>query len=226
MAAAPLIRPAAAPGLWRLRRRPVCASTEIELDRWLAELDGQPQLERSGLVVVARRQRHGRGQWQRQWQSPPGGLWLSAAFAWPGEPATELAPLTLATAVGLALQLEALGVAPQIKWPNDLMLQGRKLAGILARQRLQGGRVRWARVGVGLNGINRVPAGAIALGEVLPHAPHSHYNPRASAAALLPRVLAALHWAQRHAKQPELVQQLAQARLLNPSDGWPRRDGD
>lgn len=208
-------------GRWRLRRLPVCASTELELDRWLMALAGEPQLERSGLVVVARRQRHGRGQWQRQWVSPAGGLWLSAAFAWPcaaaGEPG---APLTLAAAVGLALQLEALGLRPQIKWPNDLLLDGRKLAGILSRLRLQGGRVRWARVGIGINGINRVPPGAISLGEALQRMPHDRFHPRATASAMLPMVLQALTWAQAYSSQAARVHDLAEERLLRPSEGW------
>lgn len=207
--------------LWRLRRLPVCASTELELDRWLADLAADPQLARSGLVVVARRQRHGRGQWQRQWISPAGGLWLSAAFSWPPSPASTAAPLTLATAVGLALELEALGLQPQIKWPNDLLLGGRKLAGILSRLRLQGERVRWARLGLGINGTNRVPAGAISLAEALqPNLRQRVFHPQATPAALLPRVLAALHWAQAHGSQGERVIALAEARLLRPSQGW------
>lgn len=208
------------PGLWRLRRLPVCASTELELDRWLADRAAEPQLARSGLVVVARRQRHGRGQWQRQWSSPAGGLWLSAAFCWPSSPATTGAPLTLATAVGLALELEGLGLKPRIKWPNDLLVGGRKLAGILSRLRLQGERVRWARVGIGINGTNRVPVGAISLGEALQRRPHRRFHPRARATDLLPRVLAALNWAQAHSTRGERVIALAEARLLRPSQGW------
>ena len=61
---------------WRLRLLPVCASTEVELSRWLHQGASAP------LAVLARRQRHGCGQRQRHWQSPPGGLWLSAALPW------------------------------------------------------------------------------------------------------------------------------------------------
>ena len=61
---------------WRLRYLPLCASTELELSRWLKQGDEPP------LAVVARRQRHGVGQHGRQWQSPAGGLWLSAAIPW------------------------------------------------------------------------------------------------------------------------------------------------
>ncbi|MEY3768576.1 MAG: hypothetical protein RLZZ11_1646, partial [Cyanobacteriota bacterium] len=102
----------------------MCASTELELERWLA--DGV----RPPLVVCARQQRHGHGQQGRIWQSPPGGVWLSAALPWPAE-STGAASLALAAALGIALELEALGLRPQIKWPNDLLISGRKLAGIL-----------------------------------------------------------------------------------------------
>lgn len=208
---------------WRLRRLPVCASTERELDRWLLQLQPDLNLHTSGLAVVARRQRHGHGQHGRAWLSEPGGLWLSAAFDWPCA-AMGGAPLTLAAAVGMALQLEQLGLQPQIKWPNDLLLEGRKLGGILAGLRLAGGRVRWARVGLGLNGVNRLPVGAIAVGEAMqrlrrPDGPVDRFHPRATAQALLPRALAALSWARAHSTQPELVLALAEARLHRPAAG-------
>ena len=201
---------------WQLRQLPVCGSSEDELDAWLAALGPQAQatLQGGSLAVVAQRQLQGRGQRGRSWQSPPGGLWLSAAMAWPTGTTAACggAPLTLATAVGLALQLETLGLAPQIKWPNDLLLEGRKLAGLLARLRLAGERVRWAQVGVGLNGTNPVPAGAIGLAAVLPH----H---QATPEALLPLVLAGLDWARSQAQNGQLVLELANRRLHRPPQG-------
>ena len=211
--------------LWRLRRLPVCASTERELDRWLLQLRHEPGLHVSGLAVVARRQRHGHGQWGRPWASAPGGLWLSAAFDWPCA-ASNGAPLTLATAVGMALQLEQLGLRPRIKWPNDLLIDGRKLGGILAGLRLAGGQVRWARVGLGLNGVNRVPDGAIAAGEAMrnrlngPTGSIGRFHPRATARALLPRALAALSWARAHSGEHDRVLALAEARLERPASGY------
>ena len=198
----------------------MCASTELELDRWLAALGPEPHLDTSGLAVVSRRQRYGRGQWQRHWISPAGGLWLSAAFCWPAAATGSAAPLTLALAVGLALELEQLGLAARIKWPNDLLLDGRKLAGMLARLRLKGGQVRWARAGIGLNGTNRAPAGAISLAEALQAGCGSRFHPQATAKALLPRVLRAISWAQAHSEQGALVLSLAEQRLLRPPGGW------
>ncbi|NDF61904.1 MAG: biotin--[acetyl-CoA-carboxylase] ligase [Synechococcaceae bacterium WBB_3_034] len=194
--------PAEQPLPWRLRCLPVCASTELELEPWLAA--SPPPL-----AVLADQQRFGHGQRGRPWQSPRGGVWLSAALPWP-EQAT--AALSLAAALGLALQLEALGLQPRIKWPNDLLIGGRKLAGLLPRLRWRGGRVRHAQVGVGLNGWNRVPPGAIALAEALGRQRHPQARPDRLAA----RVLRGLEWAVAAAEQPELVRRQAERRLWRP----------
>lgn len=198
----------------------MCASTERELERWLADsggswaLSGSARLERP-LAVLARRQRFGHGQLGRPWSSPAGGVWLSAALPWP-EQASTAASLALAVAVGLALELEALALPVRIKWPNDLLLElpgGRmgKVAGLLPGLRLRGDRVRWARVGVGLNGRNPVPPGATNLVPLLGVA-------RADPLRLAARVLAALEWAVAWAERPEAVRALAERRLLLPSE--------
>lgn len=202
----------------------MCASTELELARWLEARERTarplPSLQR-GLAVVARRQRFGVGQRGRIWHSPAGGLWLSAAFGWGGQHQNSAA-LGLAAAVGLAQQLEALGLPVQIKWPNDLLIGGRKLAGLLPRLRLRGAAIRWAQMGVGLNGTNRLPADAVAGGAIsLAEALGRRHHPQARADRLLARVLAALDWARAHADQPELVRLAAEARLWRPAAGWP-----
>ena len=165
--------------------------------------------------MVSAHQRFGHGQRGRPWDAPVGGLWLSAAMPWP----TALpgsASLSLAVAVGLTLQLEALGVVAQLKWPNDVLVGGRKLAGILPRLRLRGAQVRWAQVGLGLNGINRTPSGAISLAQALSQGP---FHPKAKPQRLLKPVLAALDWAQAMAHEPALVWQEAEARLYRPAEG-------
>lgn len=220
MAVQPLIAfPAPPPALrWQRRHLPVCASTEIELAHWLAlrEAAGRPLPgDGTALAVLARRQRFGRGQQGRSWSSPPGGIWLSAAVPWPSQPAS--AALGLAVAVGLALQLETLGLRPQLKWPNDLLVGGRKLAGLLPRLRHRGGLVRWAQVGIGLNGCNRVPVGAINLAAALANGPRRH--PQAAVRRLEPRLLAALEWAVAAAPAATAVRDLAQARLWRPASG-------
>ena len=210
-----------------MRRFAVCASTERELERWLLSREkerrplpgalagGLAAGPAGGLAVVAAHQRFGHGQRGRPWDSPVGGLWLSAAMPWPTA-LPDSASLPLAVAVGLALQLEALGALVQLKWPNDVLVGGRKLAGILPRLRLRGAQVRWAQVGLGLNGINHPPSGAISLAQALSQGP---FHPKAKPQRLLKPVLAALDWAQAMAHEPELVRQQAEARLYRPAEG-------
>ncbi|MFZ0408638.1 MAG: biotin--[acetyl-CoA-carboxylase] ligase [Cyanobium sp.] len=196
---------------WRLRGLAVCASTETELDHWLAELLplGSGALRRP-LALLAQHQRFGHGQQGRVWLAPRGGVWLSAALPWPSDPIEAAAP-GLAVAVGLALQLEQLGLPVRLKWPNDLLLEGpdgqlAKLAGLLPRLRLRGERIRWARLGVGLNGLNPVPAGATNL--------RRHLGCwGADPSRLAARVLLALEWAMAASGRPEQVRQLAEQRL-------------
>ncbi len=131
----------------------------------------------SGTAVIAAQQQAGRGQWGRTWHSPPGGLYLSLAVISHGNPvligtgseitAAQAAQLTLCSAWGIATMLRNLGIAVSLKWPNDLLVQARKLGGILTETRLHQGKVHTAVVGVGLNWSNSVPASGINLQTIL-----------------------------------------------------------
>ena len=153
---------------WQLRWVPVCSSTERLLKQWLHQ---DPLLQRPR-AVVARHQRRAVGQRGREWQAPTGGVWLSAAL--PVDSVRLDAPgaglFGLAVALALAERLERAGVAVRIKWPNDLLVEGRKLAGILPALLHRGHELRLLRCGVGLNVCNAVPTGAVALRHVLPAA--------------------------------------------------------
>jgi len=152
---------------------------------------------------MARRQIRGQGQWGRLWQAPAGGVWISAALPWSG-PGVEAGLFGLAVAVGLAERLEAAGLTVAIKWPNDLLVDGRKVAGILPRMVHRGSRVRLARVGLGLNVVNAVPPGAIALKQLLP---------RSLPLPWTAEVLTALERAMDLATVPEAVVEATEARL-------------
>lgn len=114
------------------------------------------------LVAIAAQQTAGRGQWGRTWESPRGGLYLSAAVA-PGIPAADAPHLTLCSAWGIASALRRRHIPVLLKWPNDLILQGRKLGGIKCETRSQQGRISHAVIGAGLNWHNPVPALGIDL---------------------------------------------------------------
>ncbi|GAB4460593.1 MAG: biotin--[acetyl-CoA-carboxylase] ligase [Elainellaceae cyanobacterium] len=114
------------------------------------------------VVVIAEQQRAGRGQWGRQWQSPPGGLYLSWGFR-PVLRADHAPQITLWSAWGVAIALRQAGVPVQLKWLNDLVVSGRKLGGVLTETRVQQGHISQAVVGVGLNWANPVPDPGISL---------------------------------------------------------------
>ena len=75
--------------------------------------------------------------------------------------------LGLAVAVALAQRLEQQGLQVQIKWPNDLMVEGRKLAGLLPRLVHRGSKLRLMRIGLGLNVANPVPPEGTSLRQLL-----------------------------------------------------------
>ncbi|MEA5626305.1 biotin--[acetyl-CoA-carboxylase] ligase [Nostoc sp. UHCC 0251] len=118
----------------------------------------------SGTVVTATEQSAGRGQWGRQWISPVGGLYLSVGISFDHKiDATDSYQLTFATAWGIASQLRQRGVDVGIKWPNDLVLNGRKLGGILTETKVNKGQITQAVIGVGINWTNSVPETGINL---------------------------------------------------------------
>jgi BirA family biotin operon repressor/biotin-[acetyl-CoA-carboxylase] ligase len=132
--------------IWDVRRHADIDSTNREA----AELAraGAPE----GVVVVADHQTAGRGRLGRTWEAPPGSSLLLTVLLRPTLDATRLHLVTMAVALAAADACRAVaGFSPQLKWPNDLMVADRKLAGILAEAAFEGNVVRWAVVGIGLN---------------------------------------------------------------------------
>ncbi len=109
-------------------------------------------------VVWALEQSGGRGQYNRRFSSPAGGLYFSVILR-PDLPPEKLPLVTLAAGVGCCLCLEQnCAVAPLLKWPNDLYVNGKKLGGILTQSVPVVGRQRpTVVVGVGIN-VNSTPA--------------------------------------------------------------------
>ena len=105
-----------------------------------------------GAVVFAESQTRGRGRLGRRWVSPPGGgLWLSVLLRPTCRP-QETTRLTVAAAVAVARAVrQQTGLIPEVKWPNDLLLRGRKFAGILTELTGEQDRVRHAVLGIGID---------------------------------------------------------------------------
>jgi len=107
-----------------------------------------------GTIVWALEQTAGRGRRGRQWTSPKGNLYTSLILR-PEVPAREAAQLSFVAALGLYDSLGTLsdpGHQIHMKWPNDILLQEKKVAGILLESESSGdGGLDWVIVGVGLN---------------------------------------------------------------------------
>ncbi len=105
-----------------------------------------------GALVVAETQTGGRGRLGREWDSPPGvGLYVSLVLR-PMLPPMELPQITLTTAVAVVRAVRRVaGLSPGIKWPNDLLINGKKLGGILTEMETESDRIRHVVVGLGLN---------------------------------------------------------------------------
>ena len=108
---------------------------------------------------------------QRLWRSPAGGVWLGMLLR---PPFPDAGIISLRAGLVLADVVDELvgGARAQLKWPNDVLVQGRKLAGILSEARWQGDTPQWLGLGIGVNVANEIPADlgstAIALQEIAP----------------------------------------------------------
>jgi BirA family transcriptional regulator, biotin operon repressor / biotin---[acetyl-CoA-carboxylase] ligase len=127
----------------------------IELEECDSTNDEAARLARAGArhgtVVIARAQRAGRGRDGRAWASPrDAGLYLSAVIR-PRLPLADVPPMTLAIGVGLCDAARAMGAPVVLKWPNDALVHGRKLAGVLLEAHSQGHRLDAIVVGIGVN---------------------------------------------------------------------------
>jgi len=104
-----------------------------------------------GEIVIAEEQTEGKGRRGRSWSSPPGkNLYFSVVLR-PELPPSRAAELTLVSAVALAETLRDAGVKAEIKWPNDVQVGGKKIAGILTELSADTEKVHFVIVGVGVN---------------------------------------------------------------------------
>ncbi|HSZ36681.1 MAG TPA: biotin--[acetyl-CoA-carboxylase] ligase [Acidimicrobiales bacterium] len=133
-------------GAWDIRRFAEIDSTNTYV------LDQARHGAPEGLVAVAEHQTAGRGRLDRRWESPPGANLLASILLRPGCEADDLHLCSGAVALAAAdACAEAAAVEPVLKWPNDLLWRGSKLAGVLAEAEFDGTRLRGVVVGIGLN---------------------------------------------------------------------------
>ena len=124
-----------------------------------------------GTVVLAEEQTAGRGRDGRTWRSPAGGVWLGMLLR-PPVPVAGVLSLRIGLVLADVVEAVVPGRRPELKWPNDVLVDDRKVAGILCESRWQGDALQWLGVGVGINVANAVPAEleqqAISLSELRP----------------------------------------------------------
>ncbi len=124
-------------------------------------MDKARELARQGAphtsCVVAEHQTRGRGRLNRKWESDPGGLWFTLILI-PDIPPPLAYLYNFAASLSLSLTFESLfSLDVRVKWPNDLLLEGRKLAGLLSEIETQADMIRFLLVGIGIN-VNNAPA--------------------------------------------------------------------
>lgn len=106
-------------------------------------------------VVVADRQSAGRGRLQRQWQSADGGLYFSVVLR-PRLLPREGPVINFAVALTLVASLaECCGISARVKWPNDVLVEEQKIAGILSQMEVEAEQIAFVNIGIGINLNNR-----------------------------------------------------------------------
>jgi BirA family transcriptional regulator, biotin operon repressor / biotin---[acetyl-CoA-carboxylase] ligase len=105
-----------------------------------------------GTVVIAEEQIAGRGRMDRKWHSPKyTGIWMSIILR-PRLPIPKAPQLTLIAAVGVVQAIEEVsGLLPEIKWPNDILVNGKKVTGILTELQAEADRINSVIIGIGVN---------------------------------------------------------------------------
>lgn len=105
----------------------------------------------NGTVVLAEVQTQGKGRLSRPWLSPPGGVWTSIILK-PEIPLAKAYQINMAISIAIVRTLIGLyGIKPGIKWPNDILINERKLCGILIEVNAEMDRLEYAVVGIGIN---------------------------------------------------------------------------
>lgn len=148
---------------WTILKYPTVASTQ----------DTARELAKSGegvapFAVVADHQSQGRGRSGRVWESNSGNL-MCSLYITPHIHAAQSGQFSFLTAVSVSSTLEDFGIEAEHKWPNDVLVKGKKIAGVLLESQLRpDGNVDSMVIGIGLN-IASAPEGAVSLQTLFPN---------------------------------------------------------
>ena len=123
---------------------------EIDSTQDFAEQIASDKRE-DGTIIIAERQTSGKGRLSRKWMSPKGGIWFSLII----HPKFDVSSSTLvpiASAVALSKSIKSvLGVETKVKWPNDITMNGKKVAGMLVDASFQANNIDYLILGIGIN---------------------------------------------------------------------------
>lgn len=104
-----------------------------------------------GTIIIAEKQTSGKGRSGRKWVSPKGGIWFSIIM----HPKFDISAITLfplASSLGLSYAIEkTLGIKSELKWPNDITIKGKKVAGMLVDASIESNKIEKLILGVGIN---------------------------------------------------------------------------
>ncbi|MBQ2962569.1 biotin--[acetyl-CoA-carboxylase] ligase [Methanobrevibacter sp.] len=103
-----------------------------------------------GTVMVSEIQTNARGRLGKKWEAPEGGIWMSLLLR-PKVPPARIGLITLATGVAIAKSIRSLGVDARIKWPNDVLIHGKKISGVLTEVNATFNEIDWVVVGIGID---------------------------------------------------------------------------
>lgn len=112
--------------------------------------------EGEGTVIVADIQTKGKGRKLRAWSSPKGGLWMSIILK-PNVYPKHITKLVFISALAVVETLADFGIEGKIKWPNDVLVDGKKICGILSEGKYSKSGVEYVILGLGINVNNKLP---------------------------------------------------------------------
>ena len=105
----------------------------------------------NGTIIIAKKQTGGRGRMKRKWKSPVGGIWMSIIINPKfGVSSITLVPIAISLALCIAIE-KTLKIKPELKWPNDVTVKGKKVAGVLVDASIVSNEIEYMIIGVGIN---------------------------------------------------------------------------